>query len=132
MTNSKKILFIDNDNFQTKTRAELLTETRQHRVVVVDAFEEVKALYEKDKYDIVIIDFTRDFGLESLRYIERVDPMQTMITISANEEYSEQNGCDYCVQYHRRRRLIPPFAFPELLRLIENFDLTICAEKNTF
>ncbi len=132
MTNSKKILFIDDDNFQNEARAQLLIDTRQHVVIVVDSFEEVKILYQKDKFDIVIIDFARDFGQESLRYIESIDPMQTMITISENEEYSEQKGCDYCIQHHRRRRLVPPFAFPELVRLIENFELTVCASKNKF
>lgn len=132
MTNSKKILFIDDDNFQNEARAQLLIDNRQHIVIVVDSFEEVKILYQKDKFDIVIIDFARDFGAESLRYIESIDPMQTMITISENEEYSEQKGCDFCVKHHRRRRLVPPFAFPELVRLIENFDLTVCALKNKF
>jgi DNA-binding NtrC family response regulator len=132
MTNSKKILFIDDDNFQNEARAQLLIDTREHVVIIVDSFEEVKILYQKDKFDIVIIDFALDFGEESLRYIESIDPMQTMIMISENEGYSEQKGCDFCVQHHRRRRLIPPFAFPELVRLIENFDLTICSFKNKF
>ena len=132
MTNSLKILFIDDDDFQTEARAQLLTDMRHHLVVVVDSFEEVKILYQKGKFDIVIIDFARDFGLESLNYIDTVDPMQKMITISENEEYSEGKGCDYCVARHRRRRMKPPFSFPELVRFIENFDLTICAYKNKF
>lgn len=132
MTHSKKILFIDDDNLQTEMRAQLLTDTRQHVVVIVDSFEEVKILYQKDKFDIVIIDFARDFGLESLRYIDSIDPLQKMITISENEEYSEQKGCDYCIAHHQRRRLVPPFPFPELVRFIESFDLSICPHKNKF
>lgn len=130
MAHSKKILFIDDDDFQTEMRAQLLTDTRQHQVVIVDSLDEVKILYQKNKFDIVIIDFARDFGAESLRYIDSIDPMQRMITISENEEYSEQKGCDYCVSHHQRRRLKPPFPFPELVRLIENFDLTMCPFKN--
>lgn len=132
MTHSKKILFIDNDNFQTEMRAQLLTDTRQHQVDIADSFEHVKELYKKNKYDIVIIDFARDFGAEGLRYIDAIDRMQKMITISENEEYSEQKGCDYCVSHHQRRRLVPPFPFPELVRLVESFELTICALKNKF
>ena len=130
MAYSKKILFIDDDDFQTEMRAQLLTDTRQHQVVIVDSFDEVKILYQKNKFDIVIIDFARDFGAESLRYIDSIDPMQKMITISENEDYSEQKGCDYCVSHHQRRRLKPPFPFQELVRLVENFDLTICPFKN--
>jgi DNA-binding NtrC family response regulator len=132
MTHSKKILFIDNDNFQTEMRAQLLTDTRQHQVDIADSFEHVKELYKKNKYDIVIIDFARDFGAEGLRYIDAIDRMQKMITISENEEYSEQKGCDYCVSHHQRRRLVPPFPFPELVRLVESFELTVCTLKNKF
>ncbi|MDA3945361.1 MAG: response regulator [Helicobacteraceae bacterium] len=132
MISSKKILFIDDDNFQTETRAQLLTDTHQHVVVIVDSFEEVEILYQKNKFDIVIIDFARDFGLKSLRYIERMDPMQKIITISENEEYSEHKGCDYCVSHYSRRRLKPPFAFLKLLRLVESFELSMCEFKNKF
>ncbi len=131
MIHPKKILFIDDDNLQTETRAQLLTDTRHHVVVVVDSFDEVKILYQKDKYDIVIIDFARDFGMKSLHYIDGIDPMQKMITISEHEEYSEPNGCEYCVTNHQRRRLKPPFPFPELVRLIENFEITTCLYKNS-
>ena len=132
MTNALKILFIDDDNFQTETRAQLLTDTRHHIVVIVDSFEEVEILYQKNKFDIVIIDFARDFGLRSLNYIDAIDPLQKIITISENEEYSEVKGCDYCVAHHRRRRLKPPFPFPDLVNLIENFDLRACVFKNKF
>ena len=129
---SKKILYIDNDDFKTEMRAQLLTDTRQHQVDIADSFEDIEKFYKKNKYDIVIIDFSRDFGIEGLRYIDDIDHMQRMITISENEEYSEEQGCDYCVSHHQRRRLIPPFPFPELVRLVENFELTICPVKNKF
>jgi len=130
MNNINKILFIDEDNFQTEMRAQLLQAT--HDVDVVNSFEEVQSLYKKGKYDIIIIDFSRDFGLKALQYIDTIDHMQDMITISMNEDYSEQKGCDYCVAHHKRRRLIPPFPFPELVRLVDNFDLTICPVKHKF
>lgn len=129
MSKSKKILFIDNDDFQTEMRAQLLSDTYHHQVVVVDSFEEVEILYQKNKFDIVIIDFARDFGAKSLKYIDSIDHMQKMITISENEEYSEPQGCDYCTSHHQRRRLIPPFPFPELVHLVESFELTMCAHK---
>ena len=132
MINPQNILFIDEDNLQTNTRAQLLHEMRDHNVDVVDSLEEVKELYTEDRYDIVIIDFVKDFGVESLKYIDSVNPAQKMITISADEAYSEQKGCQYCVSSHRRRRLVPPFSFPELVSLIENFDLTTCVHKEEF
>ena len=129
MKRSLKILFIDNDDFKTEMRAQLLSDSHNHQVVVVNSFDEVKILYQKNKFDIVIIDFSRDFGAESLHYIDNIDHLQKMITISENEEYSEQKGCDYCVSHHQRRRLIPPFPFPELLHLVESFELTMCTHK---
>ena len=132
MNNSKKILFIDEDNFKTEMRAQLLRDTHNHEIDIIESIEEVKELFEKNKYDIVIIDFSRDFGIEALHYIDSIDPLQHMITISENEEYSENLGCDYCVAHHRRRRLIPPFPFPELVRLVDNFDLTVCPVKHKF
>ena len=130
MKTSKKILFIDEDNFQTDMRAQLLQGV--HEVDVVNSFAEVLLLYAKEKYDIVIIDFSLDFGLEALEHIDSIDPRQKMITISLNEDYSEQKGCDYCIYNHNRRRLIPPFPFPELIRLVNSFELTMCAAKNKF
>ena len=132
MKHPKKILFIDEDNFQTEMRAQLLQDTGLHHVDIVNSFVEVKKLYKKNAYDIVIIDFSRDFGQEALNYIDAIDHMQNMITISMNEDYSEQQGCDYCAAHHRRRRLIPPFPFPELVRFVENFDLTVCSIKHKF
>ena len=132
MKQSKKILFIDEENFQTEMRAQLLRDSRNHDVDTVEDVEEVKKLFAKNKYDIVIIDFSRDFGMEALHYIDSIDPLQNMITISENEEYSENLGCDYCLAHHRRRRLIPPFPFPELVRLVENFDLIGCPVKHKF
>ncbi len=132
MKTAKKILFIDEDNFQTEMRSQLLSDAGHHEVVIVNSFDEVTNTYNKGVFDIVIIDFSRDFGLESLQFIDAIDPMQHMITISLNEDYSEQQGCDYCIAHHRRRRLIPPFPFPELVRLVDNFDLTICPVKHKF
>lgn len=109
-------------------RAQLLSDAC-HEVVVVNSFEEVEILYQKNKFDIVIIDFARDFGAESLTYIDKIDHWQKMITISEHEEYSEPEGCDYCVSHHQRRRLKPPFPFPELLHLVESFELTMCAHR---
>lgn len=130
MTHPKKILFIDDDDFQTEMRAQLLADTRHHQVDIADSFDHVKELYKKNKYDVVIIDFSRDFGEESLRYIDAIDAMQKMITISESEEYSEPHGCDYCVSHHQRRRLKSPFPFPELVHLVESFEMTICAQRN--
>jgi len=129
---SKKILYVDQDNFKTEMRSQLLRDTHKHEVDVADSFEDVKKLYKKNIYDIVIIDFSRDFGAEGLRYIDSIDHMQKMITISENEEYSEQKGCDYCVSHHQRRRLVPPFPFPELVHLVESFEMTMCALKNKY
>ncbi len=132
MKKIKKILFIDEENFQTDMRAQLLINSGDHEVDVVNSFAEVKSLFSKDKYDIVIIDFSRDFGEESLRYIDSIDAMQDMITISKDETYSEQLGCDYCLAHHKRRRLVPPFPFPDLLKYVEHFDVTTCAMKHKF
>ena len=131
MKKTKKVLFIDEENFQTNMRAELLRDSG-HLIDVVNAFDEVKTFYQKGKYDVVIIDFSRDFGVESLHYIDSIDPMQDMITISKDEAYSEQLGCDYCLAHHKRRRLVPPFPFPDLLKYVEHFDVTTCAYKHKF
>ena len=128
MKHSKKILFIDSDDFQTNMRGQLLGDAG-HEVVVVNSFEEVEILYQKNKFDLVIIDFARDFGAESLIYIDKIDHMQKMITISEHEEYSEEKGCDYCASHHQRRRLKPPFPFAELLHLVESFEMTMCTHR---
>ncbi len=132
MKKTKKILFIDDADFQTEMRSQLLVDVYKHDVDIADSFSDVKTLYVKDKYDVVIIDFSRDFGEESLHYIDSIDAMQEMITISKDEAYSEQLGCDYCLAHHKRRRLVPPFPFPQLLKYVEHFDVTSCLLKHKF
>ena len=47
---SKKILYIDNDDFKTEMRAQLLTDTHQHQVDIADSFDDVKKLFKKNMY----------------------------------------------------------------------------------
>lgn len=121
-----KLLLVDKNDFTTLSRAQLLDEFGHHKVDVVHSYDAVQSCYEKNKYHIVVIDFSIPSGIEAIRWIEQIDAMQRIVTISNSESYSELRGCRHCVEHHRRRRLKKPFAINTLVELIREFDLISC------
>lgn len=91
-----------------------------------------ESLYEKNKYDVVIINFTLDFGHDILEQILKVDPKQRVITVSEKLIGSEEKGGDYCQAHYNKRRLLKPVDIIELIKLIKNFDNNECKYKNKF
>ena len=126
-----KILIIDQNDFQTQTRAALIRDIPNHEVYVIDNVDDLKHEYKKDKYDIVVIDFDNKneqgcIGKRCLDVVDAIDPMQRVITLSASNDYSDPNGCEHCVSNHRRRRLNKPTPLHNLVRMIDGFDGYTC------
>ncbi len=120
------ILIIDQYNFQTSLRADLLNQ-KNHAVTVVESFEKLKETYTPKHFDIVIIDFdilnvNKCIGKDCLTYIETLFPKQRTITLSASSEYSDPYGCEHCVAHYNRKRLNKPTPINNIIRLIEYFD----------
>lgn len=126
-----KILFIDQNNFQTQTRATLINDMPNHTVEIIDNIDDLKHSFVKGAYDIVIIDFDNEdekgcIGTRCLDYVDSIDAHQRVITLSASDKYSDPHGCQHCVNTYRRRRLNKPTPLHNLVRLIDGFDNYSC------
>ena len=122
-----KLILIDKQDIATIAREEVLRDRFHFTVDYALTFEEFNAKYAVGKYHTVIVDFAMDAGAKALAHIDKVDPKQRVVVISASEAYSEPLGCDYCVKHYNRRRLKKPFGVMELADLIRDFDETACA-----
>lgn len=131
-----KILFIDQNDFQTQTRATLIQDMPQHEVSIIDNIDDLKHDFKKDKYDIVVIDFDNEkgencIGTRCLDYVDSVDVHQRVITLSASDKYSDPHGCEHCVANFKRRRLNKPTPLHNLVRMIDSFDSYSCDHYHT-
>ena len=129
------ILLIDESNLQTTLRATLLEE-QSYQVTVIESYEELVELYQIGRFDVVIIDFELQssgelIGQESLDYIDAINPKQRVITLSASKKYSDPYGCEHCVAHFNRRRLNKPTPIRNILRLIQDFDISPCDHYHT-
>ena len=127
-----KILLIDKKETKTAIRAQLLEDLARSVLSTATSFEKGKELFEEDSFDLVIIDFTLDFGEELLRLILHQNPSQHLITISDNINCSELLGCDYCVEHYNKRRILKSTNINELISLINNFEFISCEYANKF
>ncbi len=121
-----KLLYVDKAGLSTLTRAQMLADQHKLDVEPVTTYEAFTEKYAKGVYHAVIIDFTVEAGQKALELIDRIDPKQRVITISATESYSEPHGCTYCAGHHNRRRLKEPFPLSDLAGLIRDFDFVGC------
>lgn len=88
--------------------------------------------YDEHKYDIVLINFSLDFGQKILDHILSKNPKQKIITISNDLVCSETSGGEFCQTNYNKRRLLKPVNVFELVRLINNFDDIMCEFKDKF
>ena len=121
-----KILYVDKYSFQTQTRISLINDRLGHEVELAETLDDVQKMFKKDLYEIVIADHGTEEAMAALDYIAGIDIEQRILTISAAVEHSVSQGCDYCVQNYRRRRLNNPTPIKNILRMIEGFDLYSC------
>jgi DNA-binding NarL/FixJ family response regulator len=122
-----KLLLIDKQDLSTFAREEVLRDQYHHEVDYAFTFEEFKKKYAAGKYRIIILDFMLEVGAKALEEIDRLDPKQRVIILSASEAYSEPHGCAYCVEHYNRRRLKKPVGVMELADLIRDFDYASCS-----
>lgn len=124
------ILFVDHDSIQTETRVVLLHEIRHHDVEIAEEFEAASALYEKDKYDIVVIDFIWESAQQTLEYVRGIDPEQKIVILNKYVEVCIPEGCNHCLAQHRMRLLVDPYPMQTFFAYIEDFDYHPCQHAN--
>ena len=119
----------------------LIADTNQQTIAMLEAFKsndstinifEAKSSidgldkYKNNNIDLVIIDFDVNDYVDLLKEIIKIDSFQKTITISKSLCYSENLGCDFCIEKHNRIRLLKPFSVKELFDTIQNFNIKKC------
>lgn len=121
-----KILFVDNKSTQNSIRTGLMEQMSGHDVHLIDNVEEAVAFFSKERPEIVVVEFTVDFGFEFLHHVLTVNPSQHIISLSDSLDCSEHFGCDFCLANYRKKRILKHQGIHDLLYLIDNFSQMPC------
>jgi hypothetical protein len=121
-----KILFIDRDSFQTQTRRTLIEERFGAGCDLATTLAEVHMKFKKGEYDLVIMDHNGiENGQTCFDYMIAEDPSQNVLTVS-NAVQCVIRRCEDCVSRHSIRRLNNPTSIPNIMRMVEGFELYEC------
>lgn len=125
------ILFIDNDK-DLLSIFQYIDSMNDYHVDICDGTTDLIEIYTKNNYDMVIVDFSLDFGKTALDYILKTDPKQRVITISEKLISSEDKGGSYCQENYNKLRIMKPISINELVDHIVHFDTKTCKFVNKF
>jgi predicted O-methyltransferase YrrM len=121
-----KILMIDRAGFQLQTRKVLLEEAiKESSIETVSTLSDVMIVFQKDKYDVVIIDHGIENGLECIEHILQVFPTQDVLVVS-DAIRCVIRRCEDCVNNHLIRRLFNPTPIKNIVRMVEGFKNYRC------
>ncbi len=121
-----KILFVDNKSIQNSIRTGLMEQMSGHDVHLIDNIEEAVEFYSKERPEMVVVEFTVDFGFEFLHYVLKTNPSQHIISLSDALDCAEHFGCDFCLANYRKKRILKHQGIHDLLYLIDNFSQMPC------
>jgi hypothetical protein len=116
-----KILMIDKSGFQLQTRKILLEEAIERcSVDTVSTIGDVFIAFQKEKYDMVIIDHGIENGQECMDHILQTAPNQPILVVS-DAIQCITSRCADCVSMHLVRRLYNPTPIKNIVRMVEGF-----------
>ena len=126
-----KILIVDQTGFQLQTR-KMLIEDAIHRseVETISTLGELFIVFQKDKYDVIIIDHSVENGQQCADYILKTAPNQSLLVVS-NAIQCVLNRCEDCVNNHLVRRLYNPTPIKNIVRMVEGFRNYGCDHYDT-
>ena len=84
------------------------------------ALGEVFIIFQKEKYDVVIIDHGIENGKECIEHILSSSPMQPVLVVS-DAIHCVIRRCEDCVNNHLIRRLFNPTPIKNIVRMVEGF-----------
>ncbi len=128
----KRILFFFVDKRDEEFFDFLKTVLEDYYIDKTCFIEEAKDFFEKNSYEFVIVDFTKQNGKELLYYINDKNPYQRVVTMSDNYECSEPKDCDFCIKKYNKRRIFKPLNIKEVLDIFKYFDEKDCLYMNKF
>lgn len=116
-----KILMIDQAGFQLQTRKILIEEAIDKcSVDTALTLGEVFIAFQKEKFDVVIIDHGIENGQQCIEHILQIDPNQAVLVVS-DAIHCVINRCEDCVNNHSIRRLFNPTPIKNIIRMVEGF-----------
>jgi len=121
-----KILMIDRAGFQLETRKALVEDSfHMGSVDTVSTLGDLYISFQKDMYDVVVIDNTIENGQEYVDYILLTDPQQPILVVSDAVKCVVKR-CGDCVANHQIRRLNNPTPIKNIVRMINAFKTYSC------
>ncbi|MDQ1341298.1 MAG: hypothetical protein QG567_2456 [Campylobacterota bacterium] len=93
--------------------------------------EEAIKLFEKNSYDFVVANFSILNAQEVLNHITQKKPKQRIIVVSTVEGCTDLNGCNHCLQNHKKHRLMMPNDLQKLDVVLNDFDNFVCSYANS-
>ncbi|MDD5159190.1 MAG: hypothetical protein PHI47_04010 [Sulfuricurvum sp.] len=121
-----KLLMIDRSGFQLQTRKMLLEEALKNSIVdTASTLGEVFIAFQKDKYDVVIVDHGIENGQGCIDHILQISPDQSILVVS-DAIHCVIPRCEDCVNNHYIRRLFNPTPIKNIVRMVEGFRRYEC------
>ncbi|HEX5329487.1 hypothetical protein [Sulfuricurvum sp.] len=121
-----KILIIDQSGFQLQTRKVLIEDTIERcSVETASTLGEVFIAFQKDKYDVVIVDHGIENGQQCVDHILQIVPDQPILVVS-DAIHCVLSRCEDCVRNHAIRRLFNPTPIKNIVRMVEGFKNYRC------
>lgn len=111
---------IDRSGFQLQTRKMLLEEALNGTVDIASTLGDVFIAYQKDVYDVVVIDHGIENGQKCVDHILQLAADQPILVVS-DAIHCVVSRCEDCVNNHLARRLFNPTPIKNIVRMIEGF-----------
>lgn len=119
-------MMIDHDGFQLNTRKALLENSPiACKVDVATTLGELYIAFQKDLYNVVIIDNTIENNEKYIEHLLQHDPKQPLLVVS-DAVRCVINRCEDCVNNHNVRRLNNPTPIKNIVRMVSGFSGYSC------
>ena len=116
-----KILMIDQPGFQLQTRKMLIEDAIEKcSVETVSTLGEVFIAYQKDRYEVVVVDHGIENGQQCVEHILQMSPDQSILVVS-DAIHCVFSRCEDCVNNHQIRRFFNPTPIKNIIRMVEGF-----------
>lgn len=120
-----KLLIIDRSGFQLQTRKILLEEQLKCDIVTASSLGDTYIAFQKNVFDVVLIDNTIENGQQYIDHMLQIDPVQPILVVS-DAIHCVIKRCGDCVQNHQIRRLNNPTPIKNIVRMVESFQRYAC------
>lgn len=120
-----KLLIIDRSGFQLQTRKMLLEEQLKCDIATASSLGDAYIAFQKNIFDVVLIDNAIENGQQYVDHILQIDPMQPILVVS-DAIHCVVRRCGDCIKEHQIRRLNNPTPIKNIIRMVEGFKRYEC------